>query len=327
MSFDVSSNSKYSSSRNSKKQARDAKITIEFDDNGQPCNDETTQLLSWIGVKARDANLLPLSYLDWRKIPQQNKDDAVNKIYEKFNIPEDKRKWVEKKLSKRWRDFKHLIKSNVFNKYSTHEERLAHLDARVPLEQWNILLETWSQDSSQIISERNSRHSSNREYSHTTGKTPFAVIRERKRKEHPDGLPPSRMELFKTTFTKKDGSSAYPIVEKKIAKMDEKLSKLPVQMRDDSDMQDKIFRETIGEDTHGRVRMYGVGLTPKQIHGTAAKRAASYSRENAQLRTHFMMLQETINEHRAEINELKDKYEMLQAQMEKCLRVMKGQQS
>ncbi|XP_043700332.1 uncharacterized protein LOC122651062 [Telopea speciosissima] len=192
------------------------KVQVSVNEYGQPSSEETAQLMTWIGLLARDTSLLPCNYPDWRKMPKEYKENAWNKIIEKFSIDDDSKKWAFCKLNDRWRDFKRDLKRNIYDRYTVHQDRVLNRDERVPMEQWLDLLRMWDSESCKAMCRRNKINRSKLRMKHTAGKRSFAQIREMKRMEHPDGVPPSRMELFFETHLKKDGSAVDSTSEEKI---------------------------------------------------------------------------------------------------------------
>ncbi|XP_043714992.1 uncharacterized protein LOC122663381 [Telopea speciosissima] len=96
------------------------KICIGVNKYGQANSTRTAKIATWIGLLAKNTDLLPLTYPDWRK--------------EKFDIPESSRSWILEKLCARWGDYKSLLKSEHFNKYETDSEQGSYFQ---PLS-WNL---------------------------------------------------------------------------------------------------------------------------------------------------------------------------------------------
>ncbi|XP_043687439.1 uncharacterized protein LOC122638649 [Telopea speciosissima] len=157
------------------------KICIGVNKYGQANSTRTAKIATWIGLLAKNTDLLPLTYPDWRKVPQVYKDDACAKVMEKFDIPESSRSWILEKLCARWRDYKSLLKSEHFNKYETDSERMANIDLKcMSKEQWEAMFKMWGDNNHLELSQRNKDNKAKQIMRHTTGSTSFAVLRERK---------------------------------------------------------------------------------------------------------------------------------------------------
>lgn len=50
------------------------RISVSFNDQGQPIGTEAVTLSSVLGQLARDVTLAPLTYTDWRLFPKENKN-------------------------------------------------------------------------------------------------------------------------------------------------------------------------------------------------------------------------------------------------------------
>ncbi|XP_043725754.1 uncharacterized protein LOC122672327 [Telopea speciosissima] len=284
------------------------RVDIFVNDHGQPCNDETSQLMTWIGTLACASSNLPCNYTDWRKIPMEKKDDAWKKIKENFDLTDDTKAWALQKLNDRWRDFKFDLKAKIYNRYTTYEERVLNRDKRVPLEQWLDLLHLWDTDSFQAMCTRNKDNRSKLKMGHTAGKRSFAQIRERKHKENPDGVPPSRLEFFMETHTRKDGSPVDSTSQEKMKRMSDKLKEKPEEEQRDMAVHEEIFSDEMGDDIHGRERLAGVVIRPK---GTSNKKIVVFIQENAELRSEVRDLKERLAKQGEEISSMRSDFNEL----------------
>ncbi|XP_043714894.1 uncharacterized protein LOC122663275 [Telopea speciosissima] len=278
------------------------KVEILMDEYGQPCGEETSQLMTWIGTIARNTLLLPCNYTDWRKVPKQYKEAAWNKLKEKFNLNDEFKMWAIRKINDRWRDFKCHLKDNIYDRYSTYEDRVQHRDERVPVEQWLDLLRMWDSEHFKAMCERNKTNRSKQHTCHTAGKRSFAQLRERKRKEHPDGVPPSRLELFIDTHTRMDGSPIDIASGEKMAQMLSRLNERPEETRGDKAVHEEIFTEVMGDDTHGWGHLSGAGICLRDYK--TSRKYAAYYWENAELRSEVEALNAKISSMQSQFNTL-----------------------
>ncbi|XP_072967617.1 uncharacterized protein [Typha angustifolia] len=91
-------------------------IHVNFNSVGQPVGKEATTLSSFLGTIARDGKLAPLIYVDWRALPDENKDIMWQ---------------VVQSLGKKWKDWKSDLKHDHYETHETDEDRLADRDLRV----------------------------------------------------------------------------------------------------------------------------------------------------------------------------------------------------
>ncbi|CAI9304395.1 unnamed protein product [Lactuca saligna] len=126
------------------------RIKIRTNKRGKPVGPGAAQLTSLLGAIACDVNFAPLTYYDWKKIPQQNKDNMWQEVLTKFDIDPDCRRWVMLSIKKNWRTFKSHLKANHYDVHENDEDRLADRDERVPPDQWSALVSQWSSKKSQV---------------------------------------------------------------------------------------------------------------------------------------------------------------------------------
>ncbi|XP_042486511.1 uncharacterized protein LOC122066737, partial [Macadamia integrifolia] len=157
------------------------------------------------------------------------------------------------------------------------------------------------------------RNKTNREElrtSHTAGKQSFAQVRENKRKEHPDGVPPTRLQLYKVTHTRKDGSPINDIVEQNMEKMDAELEKKSAEEQMDNDVHEDIFTKVMGPAGHGWVHLMGRGVSPKDWRHLSQD-IAEIRRENVELRSEVKYLREHNTKHEELISTMQSQLNML----------------
>ncbi|XP_042507383.1 uncharacterized protein LOC122083586 [Macadamia integrifolia] len=110
---------------------------------------------------------------------------------------------------------------------------------------------------------------------------------------------------------------------KKKAKMKQKQSELPPELRDNSDEEDNIYREACGEEGHGRVRGIGLGVSPKDMELTKTDLAVKRKLKDAK----DMLTLEFEKKMEAQLAERERKWqEEMKAQQESTQAEMKAQQ-
>lgn len=55
-------------------------ISITTNELGEPVGPEAHKFISYLGILARDGNLAPLTYTDWRALPETNKEKMWEEV-------------------------------------------------------------------------------------------------------------------------------------------------------------------------------------------------------------------------------------------------------
>lgn len=119
-----------------------------------------------------------------------------------FDVPDELLDWIKLKLDERWRNFKHALKVNAYEKWPTLEQRRANPPKNVVESQWRVLVDVWENDAkNKEKSEKNKENISKQKNLHTTGSRPHANYAVELAKEL--GRPPKRYELYGVTHTRK----------------------------------------------------------------------------------------------------------------------------
>ncbi|MFQ6653672.1 hypothetical protein Gotur_024945 [Gossypium turneri] len=87
---------------------------------GQHVGSEARLLAGYLGIIARNANMLPINYESWHQMPDSNKNQALDNIKVSDN-------YVKKALGKRWRNHKSTLKKEYFKTKTTLEEKLRNV--------------------------------------------------------------------------------------------------------------------------------------------------------------------------------------------------------
>ncbi|XP_010657992.1 uncharacterized protein LOC100249234 isoform X3 [Vitis vinifera] len=247
-------------------------VVVETNEVGQPDGDSACKLGNFLGTIARDGHLAPLTYADWRAVPQAAKDNMLQLAKSKFEISPRVENWVLKTLGKRWKDWKAQLKAKYFNN-KTDDEHIEIDDERVLPEQRPILLAYWRSEESQKRSAMNKANRAKQSIGHTAGTKSFARIRKEERNKRPDGDEPTRAELFIVTHLRKDGTPVDETSANIITQLQERAQANPQPASHERVLHDDIFSQVMGKDGHGRVRTYGLGPCPSDIWGPRPSRA------------------------------------------------------
>ncbi|KAG8382226.1 hypothetical protein BUALT_Bualt05G0054700 [Buddleja alternifolia] len=257
------------------RQPSDKLVEVSFNDLGQP-NDQykTSTLAHFLGTIARNGRYCPLSYQDWRLMPRSYKDEMLKIVKTKFDLPPGKEPYILKSINKKWRNWKCQVKKLNFDPNIPIEQQMLDIPDRVDEEQYKTLVKHWMSDKSKRISEKNRQTRAQLDLLHRMGKKSFALVKELMKKKL--GRYPTRAELFEECYYRADGSPASAIIQEAIEHMKELGEQEPESSNHDCihNPQD-TYAKIMGEDKHGRVRMYGMGVTPADVYGTIPSRDAT----------------------------------------------------
>ncbi|XP_052484785.1 uncharacterized protein LOC128039900 [Gossypium raimondii] len=109
---------------------------------GQPVGSEARLLAGYMGILARNANMLPINYESWRQMPDSNKNQAIDNIKARFAL-EVSDAYVKKALGKRWRDNKSTLKKNYYKTKTTLDEKLQNVPPGMLRYQWEDAIRFW----------------------------------------------------------------------------------------------------------------------------------------------------------------------------------------
>ncbi|KAH1121920.1 hypothetical protein J1N35_005080 [Gossypium stocksii] len=99
------------------------RVKVRRNSHGQPVG---SVLVGYLGILARNANMLPINYESWHHMPDSNKNQALDNIKEIFNL-EVSDDYIKKTLDKKWRDNKSTLKKQYFKKDISLEEKLRNV--------------------------------------------------------------------------------------------------------------------------------------------------------------------------------------------------------
>ncbi|KAH1083066.1 hypothetical protein J1N35_022827 [Gossypium stocksii] len=105
------------------------RVRVSKNIHGQPVGFEARLLVGYMGIIARNANMLPINYKSWHHMPDSNKNQALDNIKERFAL-EVSDAYIKKALGKRWRDHKSTLKKEYFKKRYKPRRKIAKCPAR-----------------------------------------------------------------------------------------------------------------------------------------------------------------------------------------------------
>ncbi|XP_040966174.1 uncharacterized protein [Gossypium hirsutum] len=109
---------------------------------GQLVGSEARLLAGYLGILARNANMLPINYESWHKMPDSNRNQALGNIKARF-VLEVSDTYVKKALGKRWRDHKSTLKKYYYKTKTTLEEKLKNVPPDMLRYQWEEAVRFW----------------------------------------------------------------------------------------------------------------------------------------------------------------------------------------
>ncbi|XP_058748797.1 uncharacterized protein LOC131621771 [Vicia villosa] len=232
---------------------------VVLDDDGEPIgpNDRTvTDLSCFLGTVARNSDLCPLVFTNFKALKKANKDRIWEFVTDKFIIPENGRRAVFSRINDAWRRFKKDLKKSCFLKYTTMSERLKHRPQTVPEVHFKQLISYWKNNNIQKISKINAVNRAKQKYMHRMGPTNFARIRAKLRAKKEDGKEVSQAEMFIETRQSRKGKQPDEETSSVISKLQESVQ---------NSTESETFNSLFGKEKSGRVRCYGRTITPTML--------------------------------------------------------------
>ncbi|KAK5811971.1 hypothetical protein PVK06_027364 [Gossypium arboreum] len=238
------------------------RVKVTRNSHGQPVGQEARLLAGYLGIIARNANMLPINYESWHNMPDSNKNQALSNIKERFAL-EVSDAYIKKALGKKWRDHKSILKKEYFKKPISLKQKLQNVSPGMLRYQW--------EDADRERVGTSSRQK--QKFTHTAGSRSFACVAQAA--EASSGQKVGRLQLFDITHRKKDGtpmtSEAAEIMEKlKDKKIEYEATALTNSSVNFEDIDNRIINEVLGPERYGRVRFQGSGVNPTQYFGSTS---------------------------------------------------------
>ncbi|XP_058079132.1 uncharacterized protein LOC131227359 [Magnolia sinica] len=130
-------------------------IFITTNNLGQPVNENASKLTNVLGIIARNEDYAPLTYSNWRVVPNKKKDDMYElvMILSKFQFDKEIKSWVLMSIGKKWRDWKCELKKFHYSPHDNDEAWLADLNEHVQMDQSKALIEFWNSEEGKVCDE------------------------------------------------------------------------------------------------------------------------------------------------------------------------------
>ncbi|PPS20044.1 hypothetical protein GOBAR_AA00536 [Gossypium barbadense] len=248
-------------------------VKVSRNNLGQLVGSEARLLAGYLGIIARNVNMLSINYESWHQMPDSNKNQALDNIKERFAL-EVSNAYIKKALGKTWIDHKSTLKKEYFKKDIT-PKRNCEMSHRECCTNGKIRLDYGIQRKERYYDrERVGRSSRQKQkFTHTTRSKSFACVAEVE--ELSSGQKAGRLQLFDITQRKKDGSPMTSEAGEIMDKLkDKKAEHEAIALSDSSvnleDIDNRIIIEVLGSEKYGRVRFQGSGVNPTQYFGSSS---------------------------------------------------------
>ncbi|XP_038973508.1 uncharacterized protein LOC113461224 isoform X2 [Phoenix dactylifera] len=132
--------------------------------------------------------------------------------------------------------------------------------------QWRELVHYWFSERGQTYSDIGRAARASQTIPHTSGSKSYASLRAEFMEDH--GRKPGEVEFYKMTHTHRDGSfvleESRDIVDRATSLISERIGESS-SIGNTRGVEAQVFTELMGSKRYGRVRGYGVGVTPTQL--------------------------------------------------------------
>ncbi|PPS13481.1 hypothetical protein GOBAR_AA07107 [Gossypium barbadense] len=294
------------------------RVKVSRNTYGQPVGSEARLLAGYIGILARNANMLPINYESWHHMPDSNKNQALSNIKDRFAL-EVSDDYIKKTLGKKWRDNKSILKKQYFKKDISLEEKLRNVPPGMLRYQWEDAVRFWNSKKGENRERVGISSRQKQKFTHTAGSRSFASVAEAE--EVKSGQKVGRLQLFEITHRKKDGSPMTSEAGEIMEKLKDKKAEYEAATSTDSsvnleNIDNRIITEVLGPERYGRVRFQGSGVIPTQYFGSGSQQ---YMPSGSQAKAEVQRLRDQIAQMQAntveQIAEVQRKYEELQQQL------------
>ncbi|PPR83104.1 hypothetical protein GOBAR_AA37609 [Gossypium barbadense] len=231
------------------------RVKVTRNSHGQPVGQEARLLVGYLGIIARNANMLPINYESWHNMPDSNKNQALSNIKERFAL-EVSDAYIKKALGKKWRDHKSILKKEYFKKPISLEEKLQNVPPGMLRYQWEDTVRFWNSKKGEDRERVGTSSRQKQKFTHTVGSKSFACVAQagnKKAEYEVTALTDSSIDI---TQRKKDGTPM-TFEATKIMKLKDKKAEYEVTALTDSsvnfeDIDNRIINEVLGPERYGR---------------------------------------------------------------------------
>ncbi|PPR95632.1 hypothetical protein GOBAR_AA25038 [Gossypium barbadense] len=265
------------------------RVKVSRNTHSQPVGSKARLLAGYLGILARNANMLPINYESWHHMLDSNKNQALANIKERFAL-EVSDDYITKALGKRWRDNKSTLKKQYFKKDISLEEKLRNVPPGMLRYQWEdadrerVGTSSWQKQ----------------KFTHRAGSRSFAFVAEAEEVKFEQKV--GRLQLFEITYRKKDGSLMTSEAGEIMEKLKEKKAEYEAIASSDSsvnfeNIDNRIITEVLSSERYGRIAQMQVNTVEQiaevprkyeelqqQLRAEAAEREATAAAREAEAR-------------------------------------------
>ncbi|PPR82790.1 hypothetical protein GOBAR_AA37929 [Gossypium barbadense] len=303
------------------------RVKVSRNTHGQPVGSEARLLAGYLGILARNANMLPINYESWHHMPDSNKNQALANIKERFAL-EVSDDYIKKALGKRWRDNKSTLKKQYFKKDISLEEKLRNVPPGMLRYQWEDAVRFWNSKKGEDRERVGTSSRQKQKFTHTARSRSFASVAEAEEVKSRQKV--RRLQLFEITHRKKDGSPMASEAGEIMEKLKEKKAEYEAIASSDSsvnleNIDNRIITEVLGPERYGRIAQMQANTVEQiaevqrkyeelqqQLRAEAAEREAAAAAREA--------------EARAMVAEQSKKYDDLQLQLQQMMHMFQQSQ-
>ncbi|MFQ6631391.1 hypothetical protein Gotur_008692 [Gossypium turneri] len=179
------------------------RVKVARNNLGQPIGLEARLLAEYLGIIARNANMLPINYESWHHMLDSNKNQALDNIKERFAL-EVSDNYVKKALGKKWGDHKSALKKEYFKKNISLKEKLRNVPSGMLRYQWEDAVRFWNSKKGEDRERVGTTSRQKQKFTHTARSKSFACVAEAE--ELSFGQKVGLLQFFDITHRKKDES-------------------------------------------------------------------------------------------------------------------------
>ncbi|PPR87502.1 hypothetical protein GOBAR_AA33186 [Gossypium barbadense] len=309
------------------------RVKASRNSHGQPVGLEARLLAGYLGIIARNANMLPINYESWHQIPNSNKNQALYNIKDRFAL-EVLDNYVKKALGKKWKDHKSTLKKEYFKKNISLEEKLQNVPLGMLRYQWEDAVRFWNSKKGEDRERVGTTSRQNQKFTHTAGSKTFACVAEAE--ELSPGQKVGCLQLFDITHRKKDGSLMTSEAEEIMEKLKDKKAEYEAVASNDSsvnleDINNKFITEVLGPKRYGRAQAKVLRLKDQmaqmQASTEGSMREAEVQRKYEELQLQ-LKAEAATREAKAAVREAEQskKYDALQLQLRNMMKMFQQSQ-
>ncbi|KAL8147689.1 hypothetical protein AgCh_005133 [Apium graveolens] len=198
------------------------KPVIKFSKRGQPIGDRKirSELSNFLGTLVKDH--VSLTHVNWHVVPQELKKNMVQYTLDRFDIPAQGEKYLNKTLNTLWRVHKSRVKKAHYTKYDSDEKRIQNKPHEIPLTDFKVLLKYWADEEVQENAARRNSYTD----PHTLGRKTVAEVKEKLKTKDPNQASPSQAKVYFKRRKQKKGrkyKTNRDAIQKRMDSIDEML--------------------------------------------------------------------------------------------------------